>query len=74
VADQTRRYRAASHHVYSTAIVALVEYARRSSEDFTFEPLALDALEAQGLAVTGPDLAGVSDVLSRVPGLVRSDE
>lgn len=77
MADQTLRWRAVndSHHVYSTAVEALLVHARTSSDRFTFGPMSPEAMESQGLAVTGPDLAGVSDVLSRVPGLVfRPDE
>jgi hypothetical protein len=65
----TARYRAASRHSYAQALLVLLRYAREHGDDFEFGPLDLAALEHQGLAVTGPDLTGVRQVLSAVPGL-----
>jgi hypothetical protein len=53
------------------ALYELVTYARDHVEDFTFGPVDLDALEHQGLAVSGPDLAGVRAELARIPGLIQ---
>lgn len=70
--EQTLRYRAATRVSYSSALVDLVEYAREHPDpDFTFGPLDLEKLESEGLQVSGSDLGAVSDVLSRVPGLVE---
>ena len=70
----TLRYRAESSIPYAHAIIALSEYARGSGEDFDFGPVMLDALDAQGLTVTGPDLELVKRLLDKVPGLRISDE
>ena len=71
---QTVRYYATSQQVYARAVMALVTYARTHQEDFTIGALDLAAMEHQGLTVTGPDLSGVQETLSKVPGLVSQDE
>lgn len=57
----------------AAAVVAVLAYARGSSDDFTFGPLRLAALQRDGLEIGGPDLAGVMQVLVGIPGLVRID-
>jgi hypothetical protein len=71
MSDSTIRYRAASRYAYSRAVLALAEYARAHGEDFEVSPRSVDAMEHQGLAVTGPDLDGVRAVLDADPGLVE---
>jgi hypothetical protein len=70
VPDSTARYRAATRYSYARALLELVTYAREHSDDFSFGPLDLSVLEHQGLAVSGPDLAGVTELLGKVPGLI----
>lgn len=66
----TLRYRALYRFIYSRALVALVEYARDNPQpEFSFGPMSLKAMESQGLTVSGTDLSGVTDVLSRIHGL-----
>ena len=67
----TIRWFAASGYPYACALAELTIYAREHSEDFTLGPLDLGALEHQGLAVSGPDLAGVTRLLDGIPGLTR---
>jgi hypothetical protein len=67
----TLRWFAADRKTYVWALIDLVTYARTSTHDFSFGPLDLAALENQGLAVTGSDLSGVAELLSKVPGLVQ---
>ncbi len=74
MADPTARYFAESRHAYSRVLLELVTYARGHPDDFTFGPLELGALESQGLAVSGPDLAGVRKLLAGLPGLVQEEE
>jgi hypothetical protein len=70
--DSTVRYFAESRHAYSRALLELVTYARSHPDAvFAFGPLDLTALENQGLAVTGPDLAGVQKLLDSLPGLAE---
>jgi hypothetical protein len=71
VPDSTVRYFAESRHVYSRALLELVTYAREHDGDFTFGPLDLGALEGSGLAISGPDLAGVRKLLDGLPGLAE---
>lgn len=72
--QKTIRYRAAMGLAYSVAMLALMEYARSSTENFTFGPMTLEALEDQGLAISGTDLEGVQRVLAGIPGLYISDD
>ena len=73
--DQTLRYRAVHRYTYAAALLRLVELARaHTGPAFAFGPLSLDAMEDQGLEVSGPDLAAVTDVLAGVPGLVASPD
>jgi hypothetical protein len=68
------RYRAYSNVVYGKAFEVIIRYARAHPEpDFSFGPLDLRAVENGGLVLSGPDLAGISDVLDEVTGLVRVD-
>jgi hypothetical protein len=68
------RYRGVMRLAYSVALLLLMEHARDTKDDFSFGPWDLDALEGQGLVVSGPDLAGARKVLDGVPGLFLSDE
>jgi len=73
--DSTIRYFAASRIVYARALLELVTYAREHLfDDFSAGPLDLAALESQGLAVSGPDLAGVKSLLDGIPGLAQEGE
>ncbi len=67
-------YRGDGPDVLAAAIVALLEYARESSDDFTFGPLRLNELERDGLEIGGPDLGGIMTVLATIPGLAQVDE
>jgi len=69
----TLRYRAVMRLAYSVALLRLMEYARSGREEFKFGPVDLDALEDQGLVVSGPDLSGVLTILADIPGLYLSD-
>ncbi len=71
MADVTARYFAESRHAYSRVLLELVTYARGHPDDFIFGPLDLSALESQGLAISGPDLAGVRKLLDGLPGLTE---
>lgn len=71
---QTLRYRGAMRLAYSVALLLLMERARESKDVFEFGPMDLDALENQGLVVSGLDLAGVQEILAGIPGLYLSDE
>jgi len=73
--EQVLRFRAESRIIYATALVSLTKRARSSDEKFTFGPLDMDALEDQGLLISGPDILGwADDFLRQVPGLYRSEE
>jgi len=50
-----------------------MEYARYSKDHFEFGPMDLDALEDQGLVVSG-DVSGAVKVLEGIPGLYLTDE
>lgn len=68
--SQTIRYRGLYRFIYSKALVQLVEYARENPQpEFSFGPMSLSAMEHAGLTITGADLSGVVDLLSRVHGL-----
>lgn len=71
--DSTVRYRASSRYTYARALLELVTFAREHRDEFSFGPLALAALERNGLAVSGPDLRPVETVLRNIPGLIRVD-
>jgi hypothetical protein len=70
---ETRRYRAISNVAYSHAIMALLQLARNwDGPEFSFGPAdSLHALREQGLVVSGEDLSGVTDSLSKVAGLTE---
>lgn len=73
--DVTRRFRAENDSalLYNIAMVAAVEYARGHEEDFIIGPLDSGKMVDQGMWVSGPDLEGVSDAITRVPGLREVD-
>ena len=71
---QTLCWRAAMRLSYSVALMLLMEHARGTGEEFEYGPLSLDALEEQGLRVTGTRLEGVQKVLADIPGLYLSRE
>lgn len=71
--DRTLRYRADMPLAYAQAVIALVEHARNSKDEFEFGPLELAALKHTGLVVTGPDLNGVAGLLAGIPGLAETD-
>lgn len=73
-AVRTLRYRAVMNLAYSVALLHLLEYARESREDFEYGPMDLNAIEDQGLTVSGPRLSGVMKVLEGIPGLYLSEE
>lgn len=63
---------AGSHQVYARALLELAIYARVHTGDFTVgPPLDMDALEHQGITITGSDLTGVREMLSKIAGLVQ---
>ena len=69
---ETVRYRALYRCIYRQALVRLVEYARENpAPEFSFGPMSLKAMEAQGITITGTNLSGVTDVLSSVYGLTQ---
>lgn len=76
--DVTRRFRAASSIPYARALIALVQHARVSTDDFAFGPVGnVSALLNNGLTVTGPEtvLKTISDLLDRdVPGLYETED
>ncbi len=73
-ADLTHyRYRADNPDVYAVAILALVEHARDSNDDFTFGPMSLTDCVRSGLDITGPDLAAIHVILSAISGLAPVD-
>lgn len=67
----TLRYRALQRYSYARALLALTELARTGPPGFEFGPMDLGSMERNGLTVTGDDLASVSQVLARVPGVVE---
>lgn len=72
-----QRFRALTRIPYAQAILALTEYARRSSAEFSYGPLSTAALENQGLTVSAneDELASIVDLLSlQVPGLYAVEE
>lgn len=73
--DSTLRYRAASRIPYARALLTLADFARTSTREFVFGPLSISALEANGLAITGPDAEQwADDLMKGIAGLHRSDE
>lgn len=75
MAAETLRFRAPTRLSYVHALLALVHRARTTDEEFTFGPVALPALEEQGLAVSGPGIRSwADDFLAEVPGLYLADE
>lgn len=59
---------------YTVALLRLMELARGSGADFTYGPTSLDAIDSQGLVISGPDVSGVELALAEIPGLYRSDD
>lgn len=70
---QTVRYRSGIRLAYAVALLALMEHARQSGEDFEYGPLDLSAAEDQGLVISGHDVSGAELALAGIPGLYRSD-
>lgn len=75
MADVTRRFRAENDSalLYNIAMATVVEYARDHEVDFIVGPLDSGKMVEQGLWLSGPDLEGVSDAITRVPGLHETD-
>jgi hypothetical protein len=73
VPDSTVRYYAESRYACSRAVLALAEYARSHGDDFEVSPRTAAAMEHQGLAVSGPDLTGVTALLDGLEGLTRQE-
>jgi hypothetical protein len=71
---QSFRYRAAMRLGYSVALLLLMEHARTSKDKFSFGPWDLDALEDQGLIISGLELEGARVVLAGIPGLFLSED
>ncbi len=67
------RYRADRPDVYAEAILALVQHARDSDDDFTFGPLRLADCVRSGLELSGPDLAEPMVILSAIAGIDQAD-
>jgi hypothetical protein len=65
------RYRASSRASMAAALLALLEFARRSDSDFEFGPLDLNEAMKVGLVVRGLDPGRAALVLRNVPGLER---
>jgi hypothetical protein len=58
---------------YSVALLLLMEHAWTSKDKFEFGPWDLDALENEGLVISGSDLEGARVVLAGIPGLYLAD-
>ena len=71
MSSPTDRWFASSRRTYARALLDLATYARTHEDDFSLGPLDVAALDHQGLAVTGPDLTGVREVLGKIPGLTQ---
>jgi hypothetical protein len=69
--DRTLRWFAESRYAYAVAVKGLAEYARSHGDEFEVSPASVTAMEHQGLAVSGPDLAGVTSLLDGIEGLTR---
>jgi hypothetical protein len=54
-------------------MTAVVEYMRGHPVDFLMGPLDSGKMVDEGMWVSGPDLEGVSDAITRVPGLHEVD-
>lgn len=67
------RYRGDSPTALVDGLLRVVKFARATADDFRFGPTRIDALLRDGLEIHGPDLAGVMEVLSTVPGLAHTD-
>lgn len=66
-------YRGDGPDALAAAVVALIQHARDSSDNFSFGPLRLADLERDGLLVEGPDLGNAMTVLASVPGIAIVD-
>ena len=58
----------------ANAVVTLLEHARATSNDFTFGPLRLAALERDGLLLEGPDIGAAVTLLAAVPGIAAVEQ
>lgn len=73
--EQTRRFRGDSSMAYARAVLWLVRLSRRTSLEFSFGPLDVEAMYRNGITVVGPDVdRWADDFLAGVPGLHRADE
>ncbi len=68
------RYRGAMRLSYSVALLLLMEHSWTSKDVFEFGPMDLDALENEGLVLSGRDLEGARVILAGIPGLFLSEE
>jgi hypothetical protein len=71
----TRRFRAENDSalLYNITVAIVVSYMREHPDDFVLGPLDSGKMVDHGLWVSGPDLEGVSDAITRVPGLSEVD-
>lgn len=71
MSDTTLRYRSSHDTSYALALVALLDYARKSEAQFVFGPMRLEALRNEGLVVTSQDVSvdDLARILESVPGL-----
>lgn len=67
------RYRGDSPAALADAVIALLEYARNSGDDFEFGPLRLHDLERDGLLIEGDNLTRVTAVLATIAGIAVVD-
>ncbi len=67
------RYRGDGPDALAHAVVALLQHARTSTDEFTFGPLRLAELERDGLLIDGDDLGAVMTALTTVAGIAQVD-
>lgn len=67
------RYRGDSPDALANAVLALIEHARVSTDEFTFGPLRLSDLERDGLLIDGENLGPVMTALATVAGIAQVD-
>lgn len=71
--DQRQTYRTDSTLASCAALVALLQLARTSSEEFSFGPTSWQAIEQQGITVSGTDITAAKHTLAAIPGVVEVD-
>jgi hypothetical protein len=74
VPSETVRFRGDSTASLARAVLEVITYARFTTDEFKFGPLDLNRMFRDGLLLSGPDLAGVTKLLDKLPGLVRSED